>query len=154
MRLIYYIVKQDLKLACRKGGGVRTMWAIYLVVSALFVFNAGFIPKNIIFVTTAAVWVCALLVQGIAAYRIFADDYKDGTLEQLILLGDMPIKIVVARAVSNWCVGGVLLIIFAAVIATLSGLEWSVIKTLLTSLVIGTPLLSMISVTAHYLFMR
>lgn len=146
MKIIYSIIKQDIKLAFRKGGGVGGMLAFYLMVSTLFVFGVGSDPKNTILIAPSVIWVCALLIQSIAVNRIFADDYEDGTLEQLILLGELPEKIIMARMISNWLTGGFLIILFIPVIAILFGLDWHVTKMLIISLLCGTPLLSIISV--------
>jgi len=146
--LVINIIKQDLKLAFKKGGGVGNMLAFYLMVSTLFVFGIGSDPKNITLIGPAVIWVCALLVQSISASRIFADDYEDGTLEQLILLGDLPEKIVIARMISNWLTGGFLIMLFSPVVAVLFGLEWRLVEMLMLSLMCGTPLLSIISVAA------
>lgn len=148
MNLIINIIKQDLKLALKKGGGVGNMLAFYLMVSTLFVFGIGSDSKNTILIAPSVIWVCALLVQTISVSRIFADDYEDGTLEQLILHGDLPEKIVIARMVSNWLTGGFLIVLFSPVIAILFGLQWKLIGMLLISLICGTPLLSIISVAA------
>jgi heme exporter protein B len=145
---ILSLIKQDLKLALRKGGGVGNMLAFYLMVSSLFVFGIGADPKNTTMFAPAVIWICALLVQIFSLSRIFADDYEDGTLEQLILLGDLPEKIVIARMFSNWLSGGFLVMLFSPVIAILFGLDWHLVGMLLLSLMCGTPLLSIISVTA------
>jgi heme exporter protein B len=146
--LIINLIKHDIKLALKKGSGVGNMLSFYLIVSTLFVFGIGSDPKNTTLIAPAVIWVCALLVQAISVSRIFADDYEDGTLEQLILLGDLPEKIILARMVSNWLSGGFLIILFSPVIAILFGMEWQLIKMLVISLICGTPLLSIISVTA------
>lgn len=146
--IVLRIIYQDLKLAFKKGSGVGNMLAFYLIVSTLFVFGIGSDTKNTTLIAPAVIWVCALLVQAISVSRIFADDYEDGTLEQLLLLGELPEKIILARIVSNWVCGGFLIILFAPVIAILFGMEWHLIKLLIISLVCGTPLLSIISVTA------
>lgn len=144
--IISSIIKQDIKLSFRKGSGVGNMLAFYLIVSTLFVFGIGSDPKNTTLIAPAVIWVCALLVQSISVSRIFADDYEDGTLEQLILQGDLPEKIILARIISNWLTCGFLITLFAPVIAILFGMEWSLIKMLVISLICGTPLLSIISV--------
>lgn len=148
MNIVINIIKQDIKLAFKKGGGVGNMLAFYLMVSTLFVFGIGSDAKNTVLIAPSVIWVCALLVQVIAVSRIFADDYEDGTLEQLILQGGLIEKIVMARMISNWLTGGFLIMLFAPVIAILFGLEWHLIGMMVISLICGTPLLSIISVAA------
>jgi len=145
MSIIASIIKQDLKLAFKKGGGVGNMLSFYLIVSTLFVFGIGADSKNTTLIAPAVIWVCALLVQSISVGRIFSDDFEDGTLEQLVLLGDLPEKIVMARILSNWLTGGFLIILFSPIIAILFGMEFKLIGMLVISLICGTPLLSIIS---------
>ena len=146
MNIITSIIKQDLKLAFRKGGGVGGMLAFYLIVSTLFVFGVGSGPEGTVLIAPAVIWVCALLVQSISVGRIFSDDFEDGTLEQLLLQGELPEKIILARMISNWLTGGFLIVLFSPVIAVMFGLEWVFIQKMFISLVCGTPLLSIISV--------
>lgn len=146
MSFIFNILRQDIKLATKKGGGVINMLSFYLIVSTLFVFGIGSNPENTKLIAPAVVWVCALLVQTISVGRIFADDYEDGTLAQLLLQGELPEKIVVARIISNWLTGGFLITIFSPLIAILFGMDFKLTKMLAISLLCGTPLLSVISV--------
>lgn len=146
MSFVFNIIKQDIRLAIKKGGGVVNMLSFYLIVSTLFVFGIGSDPKNTSLIAPAVVWVCALLVQNISIGRIFADDYEDGTLAQLILQGELPEKIILARMVSNWLTGGFLIAIFSPLVAILFGMDWKLTKMLAISLFCGTPLLSVISV--------
>ncbi len=145
--IVYHLIKHDLKLAFKKGSGVGNMLSFYFIVSILFVFGIGSNPKDTMLIAPAVIWVCALLVQSISVSRIFADDYDDGTLEQLILQGELPEKIIMARIISNWLTGGFLIILFSPCLAVFFGLDWATIKKLVISLICGTPLLSIISVS-------
>ncbi len=146
MSFVFNIIKQDIKLSLKKGSNVGNMLVFYLIVSILFIFAIGSDTKNTTLIAPAVIWVCALLVQTITVPRIFADDYEDGTLAQLVLQGQLPEKIIIARIISNWLTGGLLIIFCAPCIAILFGLEWQIIKMLVISLICGTPLLSIISV--------
>lgn len=146
MGIIASLIKRDVLLAFRKGGDVGQVAAFYMMVSTLFIFGIGPSVTNTTLIAPAVIWVCALLVQSISVNKIFAEDFEDGTLEQLILQGDLPEKIIFARMFSNWLTGGFLLIIFSPVLAILFGMGWPLIFKLQISLLCGTPILSIISV--------
>ena len=76
--------------------------------------------------------------------RLFAADYADGTLEQLAL-GAAPLGVVVAaKALAHWLVSGLPLVVIAPLIALQYDLERPLYGVLVLSLLLGTPVLSLI----------
>jgi heme exporter protein B len=76
--------------------------------------------------------------------RLFAGDYADGTLEQM-LLGGAPLGIVVsAKAAAHWLVSGLPLVLIAPLIALQYDVAAPLYGVLALSLLLGTPVLSII----------
>jgi heme exporter protein B len=76
--------------------------------------------------------------------RLFADDHADGTLEQM-LLGAAPLgALAAAKALAHWLVSGLPLVLIAPLLALQYGLPASLYGVLALSLLLGTPVLSMI----------
>jgi heme exporter protein B len=113
-------------------------------VISIFPLGVGFEADTLRKIAPGVVWVAALLASTLALERIFANDYADGTLEQM-LMTPQPLSILVfAKIIAHWLLTGLPLVL----IAPLAGLQYNLslptIGTLMLVLLIGTPVLSMI----------
>ncbi len=90
------------------------------------------------------VWVAALLAAMLSLGRLFADDHQDGTLEQLLLAACPLPLLVLAKMAAHWLVSGLLLALVSPLLALQFGLPADALGVLLASLLLGTPLLSLI----------
>src|SRR5213075_2008207 len=89
-------------------------------------------------------WVAALLSSMLSLGRLFAGDYADGTLEQM-LLGAAPLGVVVAaKTAAHWLVSGLPLVLIAPLIALQYDVAAGLYGVLALSLLLGTPILSII----------
>ncbi len=76
--------------------------------------------------------------------RLFAADHADGTLEQM-LLGAAPLGVVVAaKVLAHWLVSGLPLVLIAPLLALQYDLPAPLYGVLALSLLLGTPVLSLI----------
>jgi heme exporter protein B len=90
------------------------------------------------------IWVAALLSSMLSLGRLFAADYDDGTLEQM-LLGAAPLGVVAAaKAFAHWLVAGLPLVAIAPLIALQYDLGAGLWGILALSLLLGTPVLSLL----------
>jgi len=76
--------------------------------------------------------------------RIFANDYQDGTLEQILLTPQPLYLVVLGKAFAQWLVSEVPLVLIAPLIGIQFDLPLNTLVILFVSLVIGTPVLSLI----------
>lgn len=90
------------------------------------------------------VWVAALLAALLSLPRLFAHDFADGTLEQMVLSPDPLPVIVLAKAFAHWLTTGVPITVFASLAAVMFDLKAEVAAVLVFSLLIGTPVLSLL----------
>ncbi len=138
------LVKRDLLLAMRRRSDVFTVLLFFIIVVSIFPLGISFEKAILQKIAPGVVWVAALLASTLALERIFANDYADGTLEQ-ILLTAQPLSILVfAKIFAHWLLTGLPLVL----IAPLAGLQYhlsaTTIGTMMVMLLIGTPILSMI----------
>ena len=90
------------------------------------------------------IWVAALLSSMLSLSRLFAADHADGTLEQM-LLGVSPLGVIAAaKVLAHWLVSGLPLVAIAPLIALQYDLPATLYGTLALSLLLGTPVLSLI----------
>jgi len=76
--------------------------------------------------------------------RMFGTDYADGTLEQLVLTPQPLVVLVMAKVAAHWLTTGLPLVLIAPVLGLQFDLPADSLATLLLSLLIGTPVLSLI----------
>ena len=138
------IVYRDLLLALRRQSDVATALLFFVVVASLFPLGIGAEPNLLRSIAPGVIWVAALLSSMLSLGRLFQGDHADGTLEQIVL-GGAPLGVVVAaKAAAHWLVSGLPLVAIAPVIALQYDLAASLYGVLALSLLLGTPVLSMI----------
>jgi len=138
------IVRRDLLLALRRRSDVATALLFFIIVASLFPLGIGAEPNQLRAIAPGVIWVAALLSSMLSLARLFAGDYADGTLEQLVL-GAAPLGVVVAaKAFAHWLVAGLPLVLIAPLIALQYDVAPSLYGVLALSLLLGTPVLSII----------
>lgn len=138
------IIGRDLRLAVR--GGIGSLIAVVFFVIAATLFPLGVGPELTLLerIAPGVLWVCALLATMLSLGRLFQEDYDDGSLEQ-VMLGTLPLELVVlAKTAAHWLTTGVPLIIASPVIAVLLNMSTKGLVVLIVSLLLGTPILSLI----------
>jgi len=138
------IVRRDLLLALRRRSDVATALLFFVIVASLFPLGIGAEPNLLRAVAPGVIWVSALLSSMLSLARLFAADHADGTLEQM-LLGAAPLGVVAAaKVLAHWLVSGLPLVAIAPLIALQYDLAPELYGTLAVSLLLGTPVLSLI----------
>ena len=138
------LIGRELTLAVR--GGIGTLMAVVFFVIAVTLFPLGVGPELGLLsrIAPGAVWVAALLAALLSLDRLFVADHEDGSLEQL-MLGVLPLEFVVlAKAVAHWLTTGLPLATAAPVLALLLNMSVDGLVILIVSLLLGTPILSLI----------
>jgi len=138
------VVWRELLVAMRRRSDVATALLFFVIVTSLFPLGIGAEPNLLRAIAPGVIWVAALLSSLLSLGRLFAADHADGTLEQ-ILLGAAPLGVVVAaKALAHWLVSGLPLVLIAPVLALQYDLPGSLYGVLALSLLLGTPVLSLI----------
>lgn len=135
---------RDLRLALRRRADTAAALFFFVIVASLFPLGVGPEPALLRTMAPGVVWVAALLASMLSLGRLFADDHQDGTLEQLMLsVCPLPL-IVLAKMAAHWLCSGLALTLVAPLLALQFGLPSSSIGVLTLTLLIGTPVLSLI----------
>ena len=138
------IVYRDLLLALRRRGDVATALLFFVIVASLFPLGVGAEPNLLRDIAPGVIWVAALLSTLLSLGRLFSADHADGTLEQM-LLGAAPLGVVVAaKGFAHWLVAGLPLVLIAPLLALQYGLPGPLYGVLALSLLLGTPVLSLV----------
>jgi heme exporter protein B len=137
-------LRRELSLALRQKGEVLTPLVFFVVIVSLFPLGVG--PESALLLRMApgVLWVSALLAAMLSLQRLFAMDYVDGSLEQMVLSATPLGLLVVAKALSHFLLSGLPLVLMAPVLGLQFGLEGRALGILMLSLLLGTPTLSLI----------
>jgi heme exporter protein B len=144
IQTLRYIVARDVLLAMRRRADVATTLFFFVIVASLFPLGVGPDPKILRIMAPGILWVGALLASMLSLGRLFAEDYADGSLEQLVLAPEPLALVVIGKVMAHWLVSGLPLVLIAPVIALQFDLPAEAIGTLLVALLLGTPVLSLI----------
>ena len=138
------LILRDLRIAVRAGGGFGLSLAFFFIIVIFFPFSIGPNLDLLSKVAPGTLWVGALLACLLSLERIFALDFEDGTLD-LLATSPIPLEgVVIAKAFVHWLTTGLPLILLTPFLGVLLGLHTSGIIFLITSLIFGTPALSII----------
>lgn len=142
--LFMTILRRDLMLALRRKSDLAQVIFFFAVVVTLVPLGVGAESNILRAIAPGVVWVAALLAALLSLPRMFAADYADGTLEQMLVAAEPLPVIVTAKVVAHWLVTGVPMTIFATLFGVMFDLDLKVTAVMVASLAIGTPVLSFI----------
>lgn len=138
------LLKRDLALAVRAGGGFGLGLAFFLIVVTLVPFAVGPQSELLGRIAPGVLWLGALLACLLSLDRILALDWEDGSLD-LLATAPLPMEGVVSiKALAHWLTTGLPLVIAAPVFGVLLNLAEPGFLWLTVSLLLGTPALSVI----------
>ena len=144
LKVLNCVIRRDLLLAFRRRSDVLTTLFFFVIVATLFPLGVGPEPALLRTMAPGILWVAALLASMLALGRLFALDYADGTLEQLLLSVEPLTVIVIGKIIAHWLVSGLPLVLLAPLLAVQFDLPRESVAVLFFSLLIGTPVLSLI----------
>ena len=135
---------RDLRLALRRRVEALLPVVFFLVAISLFPLGVGPEPQVLREIAAGIVWVSALLASMLSVSSLYASDHADGSLEQMMLSGHSGTLIAAAKAAAHWTVTGAPLVLAAPLIGLMLGMSPQAISALLASLLLGTPILSLL----------
>ncbi|MBI3529296.1 MAG: heme exporter protein CcmB [Betaproteobacteria bacterium] len=138
------VAARDLLIAARRRSDVLTTFLFFVIVVSLFPLGVGPQPDTLREIAPGVVWVAALLAAMLSLARMFGADYADGTLEQLVLTPQPLTLLVLSKVLAHWLTTGLPLVLIAPLLGLQFDLPGDALATLLVSLLIGTPALSLV----------
>jgi len=143
-RAFALLLKRDLTLAVRHRAEMVNPLLFFILVTSLFPLGVGANPNLLQAIGPGVIWVAALLAALLSLDNIFRSDFEDGTLEQF-LLSSHPVSILVlAKVTAHWLVTGLPLLLVSPLLGVLLGLTGDGIRILMITLLLGTPVLSLL----------
>jgi heme exporter protein B len=143
-RAFALLLKRDLTLAVRHRAEMVNPLLFFILVTSLFPLGVGANPNLLQAIGPGVIWVAALLAALLSLDNIFRSDFEDGTLEQF-LLSSHPVSILVlAKVTAHWLVTGLPLLLVSPLLGVLLGVTGDGIRILMLTLLLGTPVLSLL----------
>lgn len=138
------VIKRDLMLALRNRTQTINPILFFILISLLFPLGVGTKANLLQSIAPAIIWVSALLATMLSLDKLFSADKEDGTLEQF-LLSTHPLSILIlAKIIAHWLVTGLPLLLVAPLLGIFFGLPTETILVLMSTLLLGTPVLSLV----------
>ncbi len=135
---------RDLRLLWRRRGDALQPLLFALLVVVLFALALGRDPPLMAQVAAAVLWLAVLLAGQLSLDSLFRSDAEDGSLEQW-LLAPVPLAwLVLVRVLVHWATTALPMIVVSPLLAEMLHLPHDQLPILLASLLLGTPLLSLI----------
>lgn len=135
---------RDLKLAYRHRGELANPLLFFFMVATLV--PLGISPESSLLSVLAPgmVWVMALLASLLSSETLFLSDYRDGSLEQLVISPQPLWLLVLAKVLAHWLVTGVPLTLVSPLLGIMLSLPAEGYGTMMAGLAIGTATLSLL----------
>lgn len=138
------LLRRDLTLAFRIGGGGLLAVGFFLLVGALTPLAVGADPTVLARIAAGSLWVAALLACLLSLDRLFQADFEDGSLD-VIILSPQPLEAaVLAKCLAHWLTTGLPLTLCAPILGLMLQMDAEGIGRLTLSLAVGAPALSLI----------
>ncbi|WP_417276085.1 heme exporter protein CcmB [Castellaniella sp.] len=141
---LYELAKRDLRLAMRRKSAAVTVLSFFVIVVSLFPLSIGAERDTLRQIAPGILWVAALLATMLSLNQLFEQDYIDGTLEQLLLSPSPLGMLVLGKVIAHWLLTGLPLTLLAPLLALQFDLPTASLIVLALSLLVGTPVLSLI----------
>jgi heme exporter protein B len=147
-RALWATLRRDLLVTTRHRADAVTGLVFFVVVASLFPLGVGSDRELLRAIGPGVVWVAALLASLLSLPRLFVADHADGTLEQLLLRPHPLSVLALAKVAGHWLTTGLPLVLVSPLLGLQYGLDAPAVGVLVLSLLLGTPVLSLLGAVA------
>jgi heme exporter protein B len=145
MRAFLAILKRDIMLGLRQGGGAGAALAFMLSVLVLVPLALGPDQNLLRRIAPGIMWLSLLLAVLLTSERVFQQDYEDGTLDALVGIA-LPLEFVtLAKALAHWFSVSLPLAVIAPLLGILINIDNSSIPLLMLAMTLGSLSLSLLA---------
>ena len=138
------VLRRDLLLAVRSKAEVLQPLFFLLVVVSLFPLGLGPGPVLLARIAAGVILIAALLASTLSLDSLFRGDYDDGSLDLMLSSGHSPGLLALAKICAHWLTSGLPIVLFSPLLAIWLNLPPEALPVLLKSLLLGTPIFSLI----------
>ena len=110
-------LSRDLLLATRNKTDVAKPLIFFLLVSALVPLAIAPDAPRLAQLAPGIIWIFAVLATLLSVERLFSDDLRDGSLEQMLMSPNLMIMPILGKIAAHWLMIGLPLTLLSPVIA-------------------------------------
>ncbi len=136
-------LKRDLLLAYRRRGEAASPLIFFVMVSTLIPLVLTPDPARLAMVAAGLIWIMALLATLLSVEALFASDYQDGSLEQLLISPQLLPMPLLGKITAHWLTTGLPLTLASPLLGLMLSLPLSGYLPMLWSLALGTACFSL-----------
>jgi len=137
-------LRRDLLIAYKRKNDLFNPFMFFVLVATLFPIGISPEPEALGEISAGVLWISALLASLLAMDNLFRADYEDGSLELLMLSPHPLYFLVLAKNIAHWLVSGLPVVLVSPLIAYMLNFPEGVYSTLVLTLLLGTPVLSLL----------
>ncbi|MEE5081543.1 heme exporter protein CcmB [Pseudomonas alliivorans] len=143
-RVLILLLQREARLLARRPAALANPLVFFAIVIALFPLAVGPETQLLQTLSPGLVWVAALLAVLLSLDGLFRSDFEDGSLEQWVLSRHPLALLVLVKVLAHWIFSGLALVLVAPLLALMLGLPGRCVPVLMLSLLLGTPVLSLL----------
>lgn len=144
LKLATVVIARDLRLAVRRWDQVLQPLVFFVVVITLFPLAISPELSELRRIASGILWVAAMLASLLASDALFRPDVEDGVMEQWVLSGQPLPWLLLAKTAAHWVLTGLPLVLMAPLISIGLGVTHTAWLPMLTTLLLGTAILSVV----------
>ncbi|RMV68592.1 Heme exporter protein B [Pseudomonas caricapapayae] len=138
------LIVREVRLLARRPAELANPLVFFAMVIALFPLAIGPDTQLLQALSPGLVWVAALLAVLLSLDGLFRSDLEDGSLEQWVLSSHPLALLAVSKVLAHWVFSGLALVLLSPLLAMMLGLPARCLPVLMLSLLLGTPVLSLL----------
>jgi len=105
------LLKREIRVAWRAGGGALTGVLFFLAVVTVFPFAVGPDTRLLSHLAPAILWIGALFASLLGLDRIFAQEREDGSLDLLVMQSHPLMLTIFTKTIAHWVISGLPLVL-------------------------------------------
>jgi len=137
-------LRRDLLIAYKRKNDLFNPFMFFVLVATLFPIGISPEPEALGEISAGVLWISALLASLLAMDNLFRADFEDGSLELLMLSPHPLYFLVLAKNIAHWLVSGLPIVLVSPLIAYMLNFPEGAYSTLVLTLLLGTPVLSLL----------
>ena len=137
-------LRRDLLIAYKRKNDLFNPFMFFVLVATLFPIGISPEPEALGEISAGVLWISALLASLLAMDNLFRADFEDGSLELLMLSPHPLYFLVLAKNIAHWLVSGLPVVLVSPLIAYMLNFPEGAYSTLVLTLLLGTPVLSLL----------
>ncbi len=138
------LLRRDLVLVWRRRGDALQPVMFAVLTITMFPLALGADPALLAKIGAGVIWVAVVLAGLLSLDALFRSDLDDGSLEQLLLSPQPLALLMFAKVLVHWLTTALPVLLAVPLFAAMMQLDGKMLPVLMWSLLLGTPLLSLI----------